>query len=103
MTELMLVIAPVAQEDLRNIYLYGMRTWGEQQAGDYLDLVRDCFWHLTIHPDIGVSRPELGQHLRSFVVKQHVVFYRLKLDQLQIVRVLHGRQEPELHFSYLAP
>lgn len=97
MTAPILVISPAAQRDLRDIYLYGMRTWGEQRAGDYLDDVRDRFWLLTTQPNIGVLRPELGNDLRSFVAKQHVVCYRLTLNQVQIVRVLHGRQEPELH------
>jgi|SRR5690554_1805896 len=97
MTALRLVIAPVAQEDLRNIYLYTKRTWGEQQATDYLDQLKDCFWLLTTQPRVGNLRPELGDDVRSLLVKHHVVFYRHKLNQMQIVRVLHGRQDPKLH------
>ena len=93
MTSRMLVVAPVAQDDLRDIYRYGLRTWGGRQADDYLEQFRDCFWMLTTRHDAGRSRAELGRDLRSFRVRQHVVFYRLAPGQLQIVRVLHARQD----------
>ena len=96
MTALALVIAPEAQQDLRDVYLYSKRTWGERQAGVYLGHIKACFWLLTTQPNAGPLRPELGHEVQSFVIKRHVVFYRRQLNQLQIVRVLHGRQDPEL-------
>jgi toxin ParE1/3/4 len=49
---------------------------------------------------MGMERPELMVGLRSFPVEQHVVFYRLagpENSHLEVVRVLNGRQDPELH------
>lgn len=99
MTALLLVVAPAAQEDLREMYRYGVRNWGQRKAGEYLEHFKDCFWLLTTEPSIGIVRPELGDGLRSFAAKQHVVFYRLTESQVQIVRVLHGRQEAGRHLQ----
>lgn len=99
MTALLLVVASAAQEDLREIYRYGMRNWGQRKAGEYLKHFKECFWLLTTESGIGIVRPELGDGLRSFATKQHVVFYRLTESQVQIVRVLHGRQEAGRHLQ----
>jgi toxin ParE1/3/4 len=96
---LKLVISPAAQQDLRNIYQYGLRTWGRSQSSDYLDLIRAHFIALTSQPRVAVDRPELAQNMHSLPVKSHVVFYRLETHQLEIVRVLHGRQDPNRHLK----
>lgn len=49
--------------------------------GQYLDHVRYCFWQLTTHPGINGLRPKLGQ---QWAVLWLIVFYLLKLNQLQI-------------------
>ncbi len=94
---LKLVISPAAQQDLRDIYQFGLQTWGRLQSSDYLDHLKARFIALTSQPRIAVERPELAQNIRSLPVKSHVVFYRLQTNQLEIVRVLHRRQDPNRH------
>lgn len=96
---LKLVISPAAQQDLRDIYQFGLRTWGRTQSSDYLDQLRAHFIALTNQPRVAVERPELAPNMRSLPAKSHVVYYRLQTDQLEIVRVLHGRQDPNRHIK----
>jgi toxin ParE1/3/4 len=46
----------------------------------------------------GVTRPELLANLKSLPTKSHVIFYRITHSKIEIVRILHKRQDPQLHF-----
>jgi len=94
-----LVIAPAAQEDLTRIYRRGLVTWGRQQAETYLAHIEEVIWLLTSRPEMGIKRPELAEGLCSFATKRHLVFYRCTKGELQIARVLHGRQDPNRHLA----
>jgi toxin ParE1/3/4 len=56
---------------------------------------------LTIRefPKAGRSRDEVRAGIRSISASPHIVFYRLKGDQPEIVRVLDGRQDIDEIFS----
>lgn len=92
-----LVIAPAAKVDIARIYEYGKATWGKQQADAYLAHLENTLWLLAEQPDMGIARDELATGLRSFPVRQHIVFYRRQHEQLQIARALHGSQDPTRH------
>ena len=42
-----LVIAPAAKTDLKDIYQYGLRQWGQTQSESYLESIKEQFWALT--------------------------------------------------------
>ncbi len=92
-----LVIAPAARNDLKDIYQYGLLHWGQSQSDHYLETIKDQFWSLTEQPLLGIERPELFPEGRSLPVQSHTVFYRVAANRIEIVRVLHGRQDPERH------
>ena len=94
-----LVIAPLAKHDLKRIYDYSISNWGSRQASDYLDKLKKLFWELTEQPKMGVEREELLPNMRSFSFDSHVVFYRLQQSQVEVVRVLHSRQDPRRHIK----
>jgi toxin ParE1/3/4 len=50
-------------------------------------------------PFAGRSRDDIRAGLRSLAASPRVVFYRLKNDRPEIVRVLDGRQDIEEIFS----
>ncbi|CAN8140865.1 Toxin [uncultured Thiomicrorhabdus sp.] len=92
-----LVLAPVAESDLKEIYRYTVENWGNKQAQDYLVHIKQSFKTLLNNPSIGRERNELGQNVRGINCKSHIIFYRHIKTELQIIRVLHGRQDPERH------
>ena len=94
-----LVITPVAKNDIKDIYQYGLRQWGQAQSDSYLAAVKNQFWLLTEHPLMGVERPELLPHTRSLTIHSHTVFYRVTTDKVEILRILHGRQDIHSHFK----
>lgn len=94
-----LVIAPAAKADLKEIYQYGLRQWGKSQSNSYLENLKDHFWSLAEQPLIGVERPELLPGARSLQIESHALFYRVTTDTVEIIRVLHGRQDPQRHLK----
>ena len=89
-----LVIAPVARDDLKNIYQYGRRQWGKARSDSYMAILQDQFWSLTEQPLMGIEPPELLPDVTSLVIQSHTVFYRVAAMRIEIIRLLHGRQDP---------
>ena|SRR3990167_3530565 len=94
-----LIVSPIARDDLKNIYHFGVCSWGADQASTYLENLKAQLWLLTEHPRIGIDRTTLAPTMRSLSVASHVVFYRLQTEHIEIVRILHGRQDPQRHIK----
>ena len=94
-----LVIAPAAKADLKEIYQAGLRQWGQAQSDSYQENLKGHFWSLTEQPLMGVGRPELLPGARSLPIESHTLFYRVTTDTVEIIRVLHGRQDPQRHLK----
>jgi toxin ParE1/3/4 len=94
-----LVIAPAAKSDLKDIYQYGLRQWGQEKSESYLSTINKQFWLLTQQPYMGTERPELLPHARSLPIESHTLFYRVIANRVEIIRVLHGRQDPQRHLK----
>ncbi|MBV1914699.1 MAG: type II toxin-antitoxin system RelE/ParE family toxin [Pseudomonadales bacterium] len=94
-----LVIAPAAKLDLSDIYQYGLRRWGKARSEMYLTIIKDQFWALIDQPLIGVERPELLAGIRSLPIQSHTLFYRVASNRIDIIRILHGRQDPQRHLK----
>jgi toxin ParE1/3/4 len=94
-----LVIAPAARNDLKEIYQYGLRQWGQAQSESYLSTIKNQFWLLTQQPLMGTERSELLPDARSLPIESHTLFYRVTANRVEIIRVLHGRQDTKLHLK----
>ena len=94
-----LIIAPAARNDLKDICQFSARTWGTKQSVRYLEKLKERFWALTEQPLIGIERFDLVPGMRSFAVESHIVFYLVRFEQIEIVRVLHGRQDSNRHIE----
>lgn len=89
----LLVFTPAAKADLKEIYRYGLQQWGQDQSLRYLEKLKNKLWSLTELPFMGVERSALVVGMRSLSVESHIVFYRVTTNQIDIVRVLHARQD----------
>ncbi|MAA64288.1 MAG: plasmid stabilization protein [Alteromonadaceae bacterium] len=88
-----LVVSPAARDDLAKIYQYGLMEWGEFRSGQYLEKIKSQFWLLVDQINIGVACPDVLPDARKIVVGRHVIFYRQRDDVVQVIRVLHSRQD----------
>jgi len=88
-----LVFAPRAINDVRDIPTLLAEKGGNSVAEDYLGRFRSTFERLVAHPRSGGPRPRLGRAVRIPVVRPYIVIYRTSIDDVMIMRVLHGRRK----------
>jgi toxin ParE1/3/4 len=50
------------------------------------------------HPELGRLRDEFAPGLRCFPVDRYLIFYRVREDNIEIARVLHGARDLDAIF-----
>lgn len=86
------ILSAEAQDDLEDIQLHGLRTWGQAQTNAYEVELDRALEHLARFPHLGRARDEVFPGCRSLVVRQHVVFYSVAAASVTVVRIVHARQ-----------
>lgn len=92
-----LVLNPVAQRDVRSILLYTRKQWGQSARDAYEEALNQALLTLSENPLIGRRRDAVPGDLRTFRVRQHMIYYRYSDDTLTVLRVLHGKMDPGQH------
>lgn len=92
-----LVISAAATDDLKNIYQHTVEVRGKAQADKYWSGIKKQLWLLAQQPQMGRQRPELSPDIRSLIINRHVIFYRVNAMQVEIIRLLNGRQDVDNH------
>ncbi len=94
-----LVFSPSAREDLRQIVEYVGDAAGVDVAAEVIRRIREkCRLIAETPGTIGTGRDELRSGVRSFAAKPYVLFFRYTDSTVEIIRVLHGRQDVESAF-----
>ena len=86
-------LSPEADSDISDIFDYTEFEYGLQKAVDYTTQFSAVFIQLSQEPELGRTRNEIRNGLRSLTQNEHVIFYRLLSDHIRIVRVLHGHSD----------
>ncbi|HEX5053751.1 MAG TPA: type II toxin-antitoxin system RelE/ParE family toxin [Planctomycetota bacterium] len=94
-----LVVSERAEADLREIWLYSFKTWGEAKADRYLDALDAGLHGCGAEPENGRRRDEVRPGYWSLLIRRHVAFYTVTVDEVLIQRVLHGSMDPDLHLD----
>lgn len=94
-----LVLSRRAESDLREIWVFTFRTWGETQADRYLDDLEVGLRECGSAPESGRDRPDVRPGYRSRLFGRHAVFYTFDAEQVLVQRVLHGSMDPTLHLG----
>jgi toxin ParE1/3/4 len=94
-------VAPEAEADLDDIWLYIARASGSLDIADrFIDSLTDRFYLLANNPYIGRRRDEeLRPALRSFPVRDYIILYRIEDEDVLILRVLRGSRDIEALFG----
>jgi toxin ParE1/3/4 len=82
-----------ADEDVISIYVYGARRFGLEQADEYHAGLIRTFQFLLEHPYAARERTDLKPPVRLHSYGSHLIVYRIMMDHVLIVRVLHGRSD----------
>jgi toxin ParE1/3/4 len=90
---------PLAQTDLDNIWDYIEERTSEEQVADFLRKLNAKMETLARNPYIGRTQDELLPGLRSFPLKNYMIFYYPLENGIEVVRVLRGRRDIERIFE----
>ncbi len=91
------VISKEAESDLEKIWLYTFENWSIEQADRYLNLLLDEFEYLCLKPYSGTNFEKIRKDYWRTKVNSHFVFYKIKGDEVQIIRILHEMMDTENH------
>ena len=89
-----LILKPQARSDVSGALLYTREQWGADARARYKATLYRSLQELTAFPEIGILRDEIYPGCRSRLTGQHVIYYHLDDDQIIVVRLLHGQQDP---------
>jgi toxin ParE1/3/4 len=83
---------PQADSDLDSIWSF-IAADSVRAADKQIARIGEVFGMLVQNPLAGRERRDLRQGLRSFPVGNYVIFYIPLPDGVEVVRVMHGRQD----------
>jgi plasmid stabilization system protein ParE len=87
------LVAPEAEDDLRQIWRYLLREAGLAIANRIQGELVDAFEGLADVPGKGHKRPDLtNRDVLFFSVYQYLIVYR-RMEAVEIVAVLHGKRD----------
>jgi toxin ParE1/3/4 len=90
-------LPPRVRSDIDAIWDYTVATWSVQQARHHLNGLSDVCMDLADSPELGNCRDELYEGLRVYPSGRHLVFYLIMDKGIDVVRILHGSMDFELH------
>ena len=95
-------IAPEAEAELDDIWYYIAKESGSIEIADrVIDSVTGRFFLLARFPQMGRRRDEdLRPGLRSLVVGEYVIIYRLEVEEVFILHVLRGSRDLKALFRH---
>ncbi|WP_322994487.1 type II toxin-antitoxin system RelE/ParE family toxin [Castellaniella sp.] len=88
-------LSPLAEADLEEIWLYTLRHWSMKQADTYHQAFMEALKGLAVGTKQG--RPSVLPDFQKYLCGSHVVYFLDYADHLDVIRILHQRQDAEQH------
>lgn len=92
-------LSHLAAIDFASIYEYTLTEFGAIQADNYTEALENTLTSIAQSPFIGRTYPDINEYIRRLDYRQHAVFYRIRENDVFILRILHQQMEPLRHFS----
>lgn len=90
-----IAFSPAAEDDIDEIWDYSAQRWGVEQADSYTDAIRDACNALAKGAKHG--RPSMFQEYKKCVCGSHVIYFRDSPNRIDVIRILHSKQDAERH------
>lgn len=91
-----LAFSPAAEADIDGIWDYSAENWGPDQADRYTDEIRDACNALASGRKRGRAVDVRPGYLK-LTTGSHMIYFRDNGDRLEIMRILHNKQDVERH------
>ena len=89
----------IAEKDLEDIWFYSFEMWGVEQADSYTGSLIARFEWLASNQQSGRKRDDIKSGYYCFPDGEHVIFYKIDNDVIDIIGVPHHSQDVVLHLS----
>jgi toxin ParE1/3/4 len=99
------IVRDRATQDIRQQANYILAMGNRDAAERFLESAEYAFKQLSLTPNIGkiIKLPDIAMirqwHIRNF--KDYLIFYVVKSEQIEILRVLHGARDLENIMDFL--
>lgn len=90
-------LSPQARNDLDGIWEYSRRLWTTDQAEAYLLALNSTMQLLIEQPELGRRIDDIREGYLKFPSASHLLVYRIKVDSIEIMRILHKSSDIERH------
>ena len=87
-----LIISEQAIEDLKDIWLY-IANDDLNIADKFIDSIYEKCKIFLEFPESGRNRDEITTGLKSLIVTNYIIFYRIKSNNIEIARILNGYRD----------
>jgi len=88
-----------AQNNLESIWRYSFETWGIAQADHYLRALITRFEWIAENPLLGKPRDDIKAGYRCFPEGQHLVFYKITKQEIDIIGIFHQSQDVAIQLN----
>ncbi|EHC5873755.1 type II toxin-antitoxin system RelE/ParE family toxin [Salmonella enterica subsp. enterica serovar Eastbourne] len=87
-----IAFSPAAEADIGEIWDYSADRWG----GDYTDAIRDACYALARGTKRGCP-VEVFPDFQKYLCSSHVIYFLDYPPHLDVIRILHQRQDAQRH------
>ena len=86
-----------AEQDLIDIYLYGIEHFGLNQAERYSEILQAKIDTIAENPSFGSDYSFVRDGLRRYESVSHAIHFQRIAESVRVLRILHGRMDPGRH------
>lgn len=90
-------LSPRARADVDGIWDYTAARWTEAQAVSYIQQIKAAVETIASQPGLGRSCDDVRVGYFKYRVGSHIMFYRLGIGGVEIIRILHERMDVTRH------
>jgi toxin ParE1/3/4 len=93
-------LTPAAQADLDAIWDYTAERWSVEQANKYIRSIENACKQLAEGTRVAEAIDEVRPGFHQSAIASHILFFRLDVGTVDIVRILHRRMNYTAHFDF---
>ena len=89
-------LSDFAQQDLDDIFVYGVRTWGLKQADAYYDALLEQLVEIASDPRRHPRADDILQGVRRRVFRSHAIYFEITDTHVLILGILRSQDTARL-------
>jgi len=86
-----------ARRDIKDIAEYSLENFGRDRAFRYRDSLFAAIERLAQYPQMGADFSYIRPDYRRMAHESHVVYYRITITGIFVLRIPHSAQDPARH------